>query len=103
MNKPRITHRRTTDTSVFEFSNGQRTASALQGGLIDLRADDRDGSLRVDLYRLDPKVIVTVSGEPDNAYASALQTVTRTMLAVRSENPDATEADFLRAVLRMNV
>lgn len=86
------------NTSLHEFRNGMRTASTLQGGLLELRTDENDGTLRVDLYRLDPKVIVTVSADPGNAHGAALQAVTRAMLAVRNEHPDATEADYLRAV-----
>lgn len=100
MAKPSITRRPTTDdSSLFEFRNGLRTSTTLQGGLLEMRTDETDGTLRMDLYRLDPKVIVTVSADPGNAYGATLQAVTRAMLAVRAENPDATEADFFRAVV----
>jgi hypothetical protein len=99
MAKPSVTRQPTTgDTSVFEFRNGARTAETLQGGLLELRPQE-DGTLRVDLYRLDPRVIVNVSADPGNEHGSALQVISRAMVAARNENPDATEVDYLKAAI----
>lgn len=44
---------------IIEFSNGRKSMDALKGGLISIRTLD-DGSVVVDVYRLDEGVTVNV-------------------------------------------
>ncbi len=83
---------------IAEFGNGDRSQSAHKGGLLALR-NHEDGTLHLSVYRTDPGVLVSVSTDDDSdPYLSVLREITRAMLAVRNDNPQATSADYITAI-----
>lgn len=84
----KTTHIKNPGERVLLVSNGEMNASTHQGGLISLR-NVEPGELRIDIYRADPRVTVTVSDSGDNAYLSTLQDICRVMLDLRNSSPGA--------------
>jgi hypothetical protein len=83
---------------IIEFSNGRMTTDVYAGGLIGFRNMD-DGHLKVDVYRLDPGIVVHVgdpqdfvglkSSRTDEERADDSERATKIMDALRCSSQDA--------------